>query len=65
MTIEKEKISDRCDGCDKVAGVYCSVYLFPNSKWRAGNCPVATHLERNKEEKNRQRVGQQKYRRKR
>lgn len=46
MTIRREKISDKCEGCGKVDGDYCSVYLFPNSKWGAGDCPVVTHLSR-------------------
>ena len=62
--IKKERISDRCEGCGNVVEErHCSVYLFPCSKWRAGDCPVATHLESEKAE-GKKRVGQQKQRRK-
>lgn len=61
MAIRKEKISDKCEGCKKVDGEYCSVYLFPQAKWRIGNCPMAVHLKREEDEKEKQRVGQQKH----
>ena len=55
---ERKPIVQKCIGCSKVT-LYdvegnkikgCRVYLFPQSKWRSGNCPLADHLEK-KEEK--------------
>lgn len=64
--MKKEKISDRCLGCDNVMeNEYCRVYIFPDSKWRIGNCPLATHIKINPVEKlSKKRAGQQKQRRK-
>lgn len=30
--------------CTRIDGEKCGVYIFPAAKWRAGNCPMATHL---------------------
>lgn len=42
-------IVEQCEGCAKVndfpAGKYCLVFPDPLSKWRTGNCNMATHLE--------------------
>ena len=40
----KQPIVEKCIGCAKIDGETCSAYLFPAAKWRAGNCPMATHL---------------------
>jgi hypothetical protein len=55
VVMEKEPIVDQCKGCGKIVSnitnneitnVVCAMYLMPNSKWRIGNCPGATHLEK-------------------
>ena len=49
--------------CEKIENGYCTVYLFPEAKWRSGNCPMATHLGTKELDKNNQlktRIGQQK-----
>ena len=42
-------IIEQCEGCEKVrdfpAGKYCLVFPDPLSKWRTGNCNMATHLK--------------------
>jgi hypothetical protein len=37
----------------------CKVFAFPESKWRFGSCPMATHIVK-EVIKEKQRVGQQK-----
>jgi len=47
-----DPIIDKCIGCANVVvgpepGVgTCCRYMVPASKWRYGNCPMATHLEK-------------------
>lgn len=42
-------IVEQCEGCQKAkefpTGVYCLVFPDPASKWRIGNCNMATHLK--------------------
>jgi hypothetical protein len=42
-------IVEQCEGCQKVkdfpTGKYCLVFPDPASKWRYGNCNMATHLQ--------------------
>lgn len=61
------QIIDKCDPCNlhyelKYFGIVCSVYLYPEAKWRLGNCVMSTHtITRTKEtDKFKRRVGQQK-----
>ena len=39
----------QCEGCQKVkefpTGNYCLVFPDPASKWRTGNCNMATHVK--------------------
>ena len=54
--------------CSRADGVYCSVYAFPEAKWRSGDCPMAdselkTVVE--VETKGKVRVGQQKQKKRR
>jgi hypothetical protein len=52
----REVVITKCEGCSKIVrqqqlfnlgdAEYCSVYLSPASKWRIGNCPMATHIKR-------------------
>jgi hypothetical protein len=30
---------------------FCTAYMSPASKWRNGNCPLATHVKRTEEDK--------------
>jgi hypothetical protein len=42
-------VIDQCDGCQKVkefpTGRFCLVFPDPSTKWRLGNCSMATHLK--------------------
>ena len=69
---ECHPVIDKCmqgeDGqsCKRIENGYCKVYIFPEAKWRVGNCPMATHLEKSELSKKDQikvRVGQQKQKR--
>lgn len=47
--MEREPIVIQCDGCDKIIVgldfiMHCLIYIIPASKWRMGDCPMATHL---------------------
>ena len=61
--LDKTEIIEQCEGCSRIHeyGKHCTVYLYPESKWRSGNCPMATHLSNGKEEK-KSKVGQKKQR---
>lgn len=45
-----EIVVSQCEGCQKViekdGNKFCVTYLVPKAKWRAGACPVATHLKK-------------------
>ena len=60
---ECQPVIDKCKGCKRIENGYCKVYIFPKAKWRSGNCPMATHLEKELTKEERVRIGQQKQRR--
>ena len=41
-------IAEKCTGCQKAkqfpAGTYCLMFPEPATKWRVGNCNMATHI---------------------
>ncbi len=43
---EHDRIVPKCEGCGNVLDSRCKAYMFPEAKWRTGNCPMATHIER-------------------
>jgi len=54
--------------CSRADGDLCDVYLFPEAKWRLGDCPMAdTELKTQtaKIQTGKKRVGQQKQKQKR
>ncbi len=61
--IEDEKVVET-RVCNWALEKTCKVYAFPESKWRIGNCVMATHVETEAEKKQtaKKRVGQQKQR---
>lgn len=55
--MDRQPIVEKCYGCGKtitqmvmltgeVEVLFCGTYLDPTSKWRIGNCPMATHLQK-------------------
>jgi hypothetical protein len=50
MNLNYEPIVPQCEGCLKINGNFCAVYLIPKAKWRSGNCPMATNLKKEKAE---------------
>jgi hypothetical protein len=45
MEFVKEKVIPQCSGCKKVLeDNTCEAYISPKSKWRLGNCNLASHL---------------------
>lgn len=42
-------IVEQCEGCQKIkefpAGIYCLSFPEPATKWRVGNCSMASHLK--------------------
>ena len=50
------QIVEQCEGCQKAhefpSGKYCLVFPDPASKWRVGNCNMATHLKAKTEKGN-------------
>jgi hypothetical protein len=50
-------VAEKCEGCANTkefpAGVFCTVFANPGSKWMLGRCNFATHIkaEGKKEEK--------------
>lgn len=66
MLSKRLPIVEQCTGPEKSCnmidkGTLCSAYIKPESKWRNGSCPLASHLETVEEKKKRKRVGQQKH----
>ena len=53
-------VIDKCEGCENIEKGYCRSYVNPELKWRMSNCPRATHLQVEKKDMRRRRVGQQK-----
>lgn len=37
-------IVKECEGCERINGQFCSVYLEPNRKWKK-HCAMATHVD--------------------
>lgn len=60
----------QCEGCKRVVevlptpgnacGLGCQNYSNPRAQWRRGNCAMATHVTREKEDTGKVRLGQQK-----
>lgn len=69
---QRRKLSVRCtiDGhrCSRADGACCGIYVFPEIKWRLGDCPMADKELRTVVEsassKSKVRVGQQKQKKK-
>ena len=58
---EKTSIVEKCSPCSLHDQEYCNTYLWPESRWRLGNCSMATHLvSREVKDQDKKRVGQQK-----
>lgn len=68
---KREEIIEKCVKCERIEkitkvvnglppGEYCSKYAYPSSKWRMGNCPMATHIIQEIKPEPKKRVGQQK-----
>ena len=57
---ERTPIINKCEGCGRVDGNFCKAYLYPDKKWRLGNCNFATHMKTETEKKGKIRIGQQK-----
>jgi hypothetical protein len=58
-------IIEKCQGCDRVVEAsdnkFCGAFPDPSSKWRLGNCNLATHVKvETKGGDSKVRVGQQK-----
>jgi len=69
-----QPVIDKCLGeeegesCGRIENGYCKVYIFPEIKWKLGNCPMATHLKKKelgRGEQAKVRIGQQKQKRRR
>ncbi len=49
-------IVEQCEGCQRIqefpAGKYCQVSPDPISKWRIGNCNMATHMKEDSKKSN-------------
>jgi len=59
----RKPIIEKCIGCEKIDSddnTRCSAYIDPEQLWRLGNCPTATHLQKEEKPKTKVRVGQQK-----
>jgi len=70
---DRQPVVEKCIGCKNinkmivkgVEGDYCIVYLYPETKWRSGDCPMATHLKvEEKVSSAKKRAGQQKHKKK-
>jgi hypothetical protein len=62
-------IHEKCEGCDRTQTIdekkYCSAFPDPASRWRIGNCNMATHIKvESTKDTSKVRVGQQKQKKK-
>jgi len=56
-----KKIVPECNGCNRIEGEYCQVYINPSVKWSYGKkCPMASHIEIEVKNTTKRRIGQQK-----
>ena len=39
-------VVNQCQGCTHIFGNRCRIYFFPETKWIAGVCPMATHRKK-------------------
>ena len=47
MLKHREKIISLCEGCKRVDKTdKCVAYMIPKQMWRLGDCPLATHIEK-------------------
>lgn len=61
LLAQRTPVIEACKGCNRIDGELCSTYLFPDKRWRLGDCGLATHVvEIAGEQKEKVRVGQQK-----
>ena len=66
LMAERLPIVDECKGCSKIVAEssMCSAYINPASRWRMGNCGLATHVVIEEKSTHKTRVGQQKQKKK-
>jgi hypothetical protein len=63
-------VGEKCEGCDRIIVIaeqkYCKTFPDPSSKWRLGNCNLASHIRADSKNgaENKVRVGQQKQKKK-
>jgi hypothetical protein len=64
LKTDRRPIVEKCEGCDRAASEgeakFCGAFAFPESKWRTGNCSMATHIKVESAKGDKVRVGQQK-----
>jgi len=62
--IERRPVVEKCMGCDRIASEngtsLCAAFAFPETKWRLGDCSMATHIKVETKGGDKVRVGQQK-----
>ena len=62
MTIangQHEPIIDKCVDCGITVAGICLRHLQPESMWRSGTCPSATHMRKQQTPEQKKRAGQQ------
>jgi len=66
---DRVPVIEKCEGCARTEVIndqeLCLAYLTPASRWRLGNCALATHVTTivGEEQQGKKRVGQQKQKR--
>ncbi len=62
LNADRRPIVEKCGGCDRIASETqtCTAFAFPETKWRLGNCSMATHIKVESAKNEKVRVGQQK-----
>lgn len=61
---ENQPIVEKCLTCEKIVDNRCKIWYSPETRWRIGVCPNATHVKLEVSEKERVRIGQQKQKKK-
>jgi len=69
MRTMRTPIIEKCIGCDNIDNEdendnsshdFCDIYINPEQSWARGDCPLASHIQKEEIPKVKVRVGQQK-----
>lgn len=51
VKVKDKEVAMEQGPCTRIEDGFCAAYIDPNSRWRLGNCGLATHLIQEEDEK--------------